>query len=216
MQKIKAIVGGILAVIIVSLGVFIYASYTGIVEPMLVSAVATAALVLVTAVSVTLTLVLLSEERRARQQEIMPVFKLELKGFYLGHYGIALKNIGNGPAQNVEVNIELQSEKENRTITYPNVAPGNSIPVPEPFEEVKLEKDRFDEFGQITVKGTCEDVTGEEQSISDTYDFQKHANQPGWAPGNETIEDYLDDIVDELDDIEGEISDVESEIKSLR
>lgn len=215
MRTLQAIVGAILFIISLILGAFLYASYTGVLEPMFVSAVATAALVLVTAVSVCLTLLLLSEERQARQQEIMPSFKIELQGFYLGQYGIAIRNIGNGPAQDVEATLALKPNGEKRKITYPNVDSGDIIPVPKPFEDAKLNSDTLDGFDRIVIEGDCKDIIGNEKEFKDTYDFSTHKDMPRRAVGNDSIEDYLKGIVDELDDIEGELGDIEKGIDGV-
>lgn len=201
-------IGGILLLIVVGLMGFLYASYTGFFEPMFVSAVATAALVLVTTVSVILTLSLLDEERRSREQEIMPTFKINLQGISLSTMGIALKNIGNGPGQNIEANIRIEPQGYEQEITYPNVASGDFVPVGDPFEEISLKPKKFDNYDKLIVEGTCEDIVGNDHDFRDeeALEFPKGN---GVLMRTKSTEQHLDDISNELSDVVRELKDIE-------
>lgn len=212
-RKAKIGVVTLLGLIVGSLIWFLHAAYTGRFETAFVSAVATAALVLVTTVSVTLTLILLDEERQARKQEIMPVFKAELKGVSIGRMGIALKNIGNGPAQNIDATVEIHPNGEKQEVQYRNVNSGDIVPIPDPFEDVTINNDMDEEYTHITVQGTCEDIVGNGYKIDDrlNLDLDNGMGHPSLMKGD-TIEDYLKEIADELGDIEGELGDIEREL----
>lgn len=212
-RKTKIGVVSLLGLIVGSLIWFLYAAYTGEFEPAFVSAVATAALVLVTTVSVTLTLILLDEERQARKQEIMPVFKTELKGVSIGRMGIALKNIGNGPAQNIDATLEIHPDGEKQEIQYPNVNSGDIVPISDPFEDTTINSDTIDEYSYISVEGTCEDIIGNKYDIDERLylNSDNELGYPGLMSGD-TVEDHLEDIAGELGDIEKELGDIEREL----
>ena len=96
--------------LILLLGGFLYGAYRGLLTPEFVSATATSVLVLITAGYAVLTLQLVRETRRSREQEVVPAFKLGIKPWAIGVYGVQIRNIGNGPAQDISATVSLQPD----------------------------------------------------------------------------------------------------------
>lgn len=135
--------------------VFLYSTQQGVFEANFVSAVITSMLVFVTAVSVFMTLLLLRENRTARQKEYEPAFSLSLKSIFSGTRSIVIENIGNGPAQDVDVTLTVKPNDMEYEMKRKNVRPGDGflnlrseIPVnPEEAEKVVIDGECKDVFG---------------------------------------------------------------------
>lgn len=200
--------GLILVSIVAILLSFLYAAYVGLFSPSFVSAVATSGLVLVTAVSVILTISLLNEQSKARKQEIIPAFKLGTKGIALGKRGIIARNIGNGPAQNIEVTVTVQPQNIETSFEYPNVATGEILPIGDPFS------DDFDleQVDKIAISGECEDIMGEIHHIWDE-EAVRDISSDEYILTRDTQEKSLKDISNEVKKIRKELRNLD---KSLR
>lgn len=191
-KKIQILVGIMLLGVLSLLSTFLYATYVGMFEPMFVSAVATSSLVFVTAVSVLLTISLLIEEKRHREQQIIPSFKLGTEAISLGSYGITARNIGNGPAKNIEATVTVKPQNEEYTIEYPNVPSGEILPIGNPFDEVDIE-----DVNEITLSGECEDILGKEHSINDKQEVRKKSTAEHMI-GRDSETKHLKDIAKHL------------------
>lgn len=193
-------IGLLLLFIIGGLIAFLYASYIGFFDPPFVSAAATSGLVLVTAVSVILTISLLNEHRKTRQQDIIPVFKLQIKPISIGKSGIVARNIGNGPAQNIDITVTIYPQNSEHFLKYPNVAEGDVIPIGNPFED-HIE---FENVEKITVSGDCEDVMGEDHLINDRHTIRETSTDEYLLNRNDD-EKYLKDLAKETKKIRQEL-----------
>lgn len=199
----EIVVGLSIAGIVVALGAFLYATYVGLFEPLFVSAIATSGLVLVTAISVVTTISLLKEQQRGREQQITPCFKLETTGIGVGRSGIIARNIGNGPAKNIDIDISIHPQDLDGNKTYPNVASGDILPIGNPFDDVDL-----DDVEEIKISGKCEDILGNEHTIEDKHRTRQRSTAE-IIMGRDTETKHLKDIADNLADIESRLKRLE-------
>ena len=201
--------------LILLLGSFLYGAYRGLLTPEFVSAAATSVLVLITAGYAVLTLQLVRETRRSREQEVVPAFKLGIKPWAISIYGVQIRNIGNGPAQDISATVSLQPDGPEGKVTYQNVAPGDAIPVPKPFHETRLDQDTLDKYNNLKVDGKAYDIFGNPHDISDTYNLGlvKEQNTATSLMEQNNQEKYMKDIKDGLGDIESEVKSLNRNIK---
>lgn len=164
---------------------------------------------------------LVHETKKAREQEVVPIFILEFQAWFIGSYGVQIKNIGNGPAQNFEAELSLEPNGPKETITYQNIASGDTIPVPRPFDETDIVRDTAEEYDILRIDEKCNDIYNNEKPVSDTYVL----DQMGEKVRRESYvkedrpEDHLEDLTDELgdgfEDVEEELHEISSEVKDL-
>lgn len=137
MDRITKIIERIVALgIALVLGYLIYQVYTGKFEAQFASAIGSLGLVIATFISLLTTRTTLREQRKAREQNVRPVLKLDVKPVTLSGYAIVVKNVGNGLADNIELTIktvskeEADSEKPSAvTFELPIIESGDYIPL---------------------------------------------------------------------------------------
>jgi hypothetical protein len=193
-------------VLLIGVSVLVSLVFTGNLSGSEATAIGTVLLVVITGGYAAATYLLLVETKKARQQEIIPMFKLDLKGVSIGKMGVAVKNIGNGPARDINATIRLHPNGGENTVGYLNVATGDFLPFPEPFENQLLTSEVIESYDKITIEGTCKDLMGKEHSFSDSYPLISPGESSlGRLMQDSGVERYLKDIKKELDGIENEI-----------
>ena len=202
------IAGGIIALIIGILVYVLYQTSRGEFGPAFASAFATSALVLVTAISAILTIFLLIGQSRERKQNIKPVFKPVVKSYTLSDAGIAIKNIGDGPAVDMEVTIEGHETGRDNTVTRPNLAEGSIFSIPKPLEDESFDPGDLDDLEKLSIRIKCEDIMGNEYTSSHSIGG-KNWSRDGALSG--MMED--DDVSDKLSDIDSTLGDIESRLR---
>lgn len=162
-------------------GVWITATYFGlfrdIIEPLsavttFVSAGASILLVIVTAAYVVLTREMVAETEEARKQEVMPILDLEWKSINLGTWSPKLKNVGNGPAMDVEATIEVVPSGEEHMIVSKNIAPGDFVGAISP----QITVDAAEMYDEVLVTGTYTNVFGETKTFETNFDLKILSN----------------------------------------
>lgn len=206
----------LLLLIAVIAGSWLTITYIGLIQSLFnslntfasfVSAGATGILVLVTAVYVLTTWSLVRETREAREQEVMPVMKLELESHIIGGLSPAIKNIGNGPAMGIEGVLQLKPMGEEFEISSKNLAPGESTVYIQPI--VPTETDEG--FSELTVRGEYTNVFGKSESFTDDYNLELLSETSEFHPFTEQdrklkhlsgIEENLGSIAEEIEGLE--------------
>ena len=162
-------------------GVWITATYFGlfrdIIEPLsavttFVSAGASILLVVVTAAYVVLTREMVAETEEARKQEVMPILDLEWESISLGTWSPKLKNVGNGPAMDVEATIEVVPNGEEHTIASKNIAPRDFAGTISP----QITADASKRYDEVLVTGTYTNVFGETKPFEINFDLEILSN----------------------------------------
>lgn len=133
-----------------------------------ISAGATVVLVIVTTAYVILTGRLVSETRDARQQEVMPVMNLELESYMMGALSPMIRNIGNGPAVDVEATVRLEPDGEEYEIGSKNIAPGEFAMSPYPA----VGGDSHEDYNKLSVHGFYTDVFGQRLPFEDEINLE--------------------------------------------
>ncbi|MFC4986711.1 hypothetical protein [Saliphagus infecundisoli] len=191
--------GGIVLLTIVICS-FLYFVHEGLFEPEFGSAVVTSMLVLVTAVSVFLTLLLVKENKTARERENKPVFTITTGSIYSNSYQLAVENIGNGPAQNVDITMTTEPDNIDAKLERKNVRPGDICLDSATHITANHIPERYK---TVSIKGTCEDIFGNEVEVNNEAKVEN-------ITGNE------EQVVrSEIEELGQEIKGVSSSIDSL-
>lgn len=176
-------------------------------EPSWLSVVAALVLAFLTAIYVLQTQGMLKEMAMARKAEALPHVKANLQ--YPGPLvvDLLLKNVGKGPAMNVDVAFGFQpSDEPFKHWLHPLLAPEESY-------SFLIEPSNFNELVQkydfLLVRGTCEDAFGERHKIDEKIDLKEI--HKGWSQAmilmRPSIRDKLKEISDELRRLGYEIRD---------
>lgn len=160
---------GLLSIV---LAIFLYYAASGVLEPEFVSAAVTSMLVFVTGISVFITLLILKEDQTARRKNVEPVFTLSTRTVSHGSYDIIIKNIGNGPAQNIDIAVSAHPSGTTSSIYRKNIRPGEEILQMSSDLGIGLKAD-FNQVDYISIDGKCTDIYGNTVPISDKYDTSK-------------------------------------------
>lgn len=198
-------VGGFV-VLILLLSFFMYLAAVGDIENSLVSAISSSIIALVTLAYVYLTFELVNETRRARVQEVQPAFSVDLEPASIGSYGVAIKNIGNGPAKDLEATITLNPGDQETEIEYKTLAPDDYAPVAEPFEE-SINEEIAEMYDEIEVNGTYTDIFGNTSQFSGEYKLQllEKGDSKSLHMKRENTDRHMRDLVRELRKIRREL-----------
>lgn len=140
-----------------------------------INASATVILVLVTAVYAFLTWRMVVETRRARQQEVTPVFNLSVKPISIGAWAPAIENVGNGPALDVEATLTLEPGGEEHRVETKNIPEGDFAGSMNP----RIGEDTHEEYDSLVVEGEYTDVFGERSTFDESYDLEFLAKHDG-------------------------------------
>jgi hypothetical protein len=164
------------------------------------SALASVFLAAVTALYTSFTRKQVNETQKSRKQEIIPVFELDVEYYAMSGIGVVLRNIGNGPARNVEVTLILDPGPIEAEIRNKNVRAGDFIGVADPFETVSMEPDELDQFDELRVEGKCENLRGDEIEIGDSFDLTllDQDDDSAFFQSRDRSEKHLRDISREL------------------
>jgi hypothetical protein len=137
----------------------------------------------------------------------MPVMKLELESHLIGGLSPALKNIGNGPAMDIEGVLQLNPGGEEFEISSKNLAPGESTVYLQP--SVPTETDEG--FIELTVRGEYDNVFENSKCFTDEYNLELLSETSEFHPFTEQdrklkhlsgIEENLGSIADEIEGLE--------------
>lgn len=123
-------------------------------------------MVLVTAAYVGLTWRLVQETRDAREQEAQPVLKLELEPYFHGALTPTIKNVGNGPATDLDATIKLNPQGEQNQVRTKNLSAGDSIS----FFRPGVGTDHED-YDNLTVEGKYSTIFGKRVPFKDVFDL---------------------------------------------
>lgn len=162
-------------------------------------------LVVVTAIYAGLTWKLVRETKDARQQEIMPAISLELESVIHGAVTPVLKNIGNGPAREVNTELQLLPDGPNEEFNRKSIASNGSSST----LGLQIGSERAEEYSELSVTGTCTDAFGKEYPIEDEICLDTHLsalagsgdslNQDPQVRQLENIERHLESIADSVE-----------------
>jgi Sec-independent protein translocase protein TatA len=162
-------------------------------NPELISAVASTGLAFATVISVITTSLVLQEERRSRKQRVKPEFKIKLEQVNRKATMFVAENIGNGPAQNVELCVEPHQDNENdvEDISYPTVPPGGSVPIGNPFHErdiISIQKtDEENELAGVDIDVDYDDILGNKMESHDEIKLESIIKRLELLRGAESI-----------------------------
>lgn len=188
------------------------------------SAFASVFLAVVTALYTSFTRKQVNEAQKSRKQEIVPVFELDIDYYAMSSIGVILRNIGNGPARNVEVTLILEPDEIEEEVRNKNVRAGDFIGIADPFETVPMNPDELDRFDELRVEGKCENLRGDEIEIADSFDLSllNQDDDSAFFQSRDRSEKHLRDIAKELKRVRKEtksvsksVDDVAKRIKKL-
>ena len=157
-------------------------------EPSWLSVLASLIVAFLTAVYVLQTQGMLKEMTKAGKAEFLPHIRPSLE--YMGplHVDLLLKNVGKGPAINVDVRFGFQQTEESyKHWLHPLLAPEESysfLITPSNFTEL-AEKHDF-----LVVRGTCEDVFGKKHDVDERIDLKEV--HKGWSEARILIKTSLE------------------------
>jgi Co/Zn/Cd efflux system component len=172
--------------------------FQGFISPQYINSLSTILLVSVTGIYAFLTWLLVIENRRARREQRAPSFSIDTDLF-----GPRIKNIGNGPAVDLEVEFALTSE-EQRTetvISRDNLIPGDTVWIAkEPFAAVTDEKsDISDKFSKIEISINYSDMFGKPGSCYLEYEIKELLTEKTMRSEEQQIANNLEKINTTLD-----------------
>lgn len=169
-----ALTGVLLGILVITVIVLLFGAYQGLFQLTFITAIANSVLVLVTGVYAALTYLLVRETRRARRQEIMPVFTAgidPLPGREV-KYHVVLLNIGNGPAQDLEATLELVPDGARGSIQSLNVVPGGKIGAHDPFDSIEVLPEQLKPYEELRIRGCYKDLFGNSHDFSLVLDLK--------------------------------------------
>lgn len=123
---------GVFVLLIVSSGVLLFLTFVGRISGAVATLAATLTLVVLTGLYAAITYRMMVETKKGREQEIRPVLE-----FHAGEYMSQIKNVGGGPARNLDITLSLVPEGVTHGIRHQSIPAGESIAVPaEPFSSI--------------------------------------------------------------------------------
>lgn len=195
-----------IGIVIIGLVAYFYQSNLRFLyEPSWLSVIAALVLAFLTAIYVLQTQGMLKEMATARKAEVLPHVKANLH--YPGPLAVdlLLKNVGKGPAINVDVTFGFQpSDEPFKHWLHPLLAPEESY-------SFLIEPSNFNELVQkhdfLLVHGTCEDAFGEKHKIDEKIDLKEV--HKGWSQAmilmRPSVEGRLKEISEEVGRVGREI-----------
>lgn len=140
-----------------------------------IQAIASVALFMVTGAYVFLTRQLVTETRDAREQEIKPVLSLTTEGFSIEKSVPVIKNIGGGPAIDVNATVELIPDGPSGTIQSKTLAPGEKAASATP----EVTRETAENYDSIVVSGTSENIWGNRDPFNDEFNLSLVTDNDG-------------------------------------
>jgi hypothetical protein len=167
---------GLLGSMIIAVIVFSYWSFGS--TPAFAQVVATSILVLASMISAAAAWSNVRVSRKSREQEFKPLIMLDVRGYALDKDPVlVLENQGNGPAENIELKLELSpSGRESSTVSRKILPEDDFTAVQGLFgDEFSFDSENEDEV--IRVTGQCEDIFGNVLEIDREFDLDSFSGR---------------------------------------
>lgn len=148
-------------------------AYYDIIAPELLTASVTSLLVIVTGGYVIFTYRLWREQQRAREQQVNPAISLNIvpTSYTPSTYLLALENVGNGPAKDLNVNLTAEGSDviSDTTFDVKLLNEGDRTLVHSGGDQ-KLGESELEEIERIYITGNCENVFDNPVEIEDVFE----------------------------------------------
>ncbi|MHC3379410.1 hypothetical protein [Haloarcula sp. H-GB5] len=232
MSKINTVENVVVGVMVIVILYLIYQVYNGEFTAQFASAIGSLGLVAATLISLSATRTTVREQRKAREQEIRPALQLTTNRVSASGNRFGIKNIGNGPANDISITLTATPKKESPinesqelTFSLPNLSPNESVRISAGTvldEGIQLKHgyggdieaenileypdsvhdDVLLKYSGIKIDGKCRDMFGNTVPISGKF-------TPMFSHGKLTNQMSRGEVVDQLAGIKNEISNIE-------
>ena len=164
----------------------------------IINSLSTILLVTITGIYAFLTWMLVVENRRARREQQSPSFVVNSDIF-----GPRIENIGNGPAQDLEIVLTLVSEDDRAqtVIKQDGLIPGDHIWVSElPFAAISDGSDKIHtQYDTLSIELSFADMFGRSDTLTLEYNTETLVSDESQKPPEQQIANNLEKINTTLD-----------------